>query len=78
MAHIGYGQSKNDLFDRIRAIVKWLKWETKFVDGCLEGAMVLTFLATFSRLEALSSTAIKSSVCWYISKCTQHMVPGTV
>ena len=65
MACIGYGQSKNDLFHHIQAIVKHLKWET-------------TFLATFSRAEAPSSTAIKSSACQYISKCTQHMVPGTV
>ena len=33
MACIGYGQSKNDLFDHIQAIIKWLKWEMKFVDG---------------------------------------------
>ena len=36
MAHVSYwaiGQSKNDLFDCIQAIVKWLKWERKFVSG---------------------------------------------
>ena len=33
MACISCGQSKNDLFDRIQAIIKWLKWEMKFVDG---------------------------------------------
>ena len=33
MVCIGYGQSKNDLFDCIQVIVKRLKWETKFFDG---------------------------------------------
>ena len=35
MACIGYGQPKNDLFNRSQAIVKWLKWKMKFVDGHL-------------------------------------------
>ena len=51
MARISYGQSKNDLFNRIRAIVKWLKWEMKFVDGHLEEQWYQLFLQHFLDLK---------------------------
>ena len=51
MAHIGYGQSKNDLFNHIQVIVEWLKWEMKFVDGCLGKLWYRLFLKHFPDLK---------------------------
>ena len=51
MAGISCGQSKNDLFDCIQAFVKWLTWETKFVDGCPGEQWYRLFLKHFPDLK---------------------------
>ena len=51
MARIGYGQSKNDSFNHIQVIIKRLKWETKFVDGCLGEQWYRLFLKHFPNLK---------------------------
>ena len=67
MAHIGYGQSKIDLFDHIQVIVKWLKWETKFVDGHLGEQWYRLFLQHFLDLK-LFQAQLLSCQCAGISQ----------
>ena len=47
MARISYGQSKSDLFDHIQVIVKQLKWEMEFANGCLGEQWYRLFLKHF-------------------------------
>ena len=51
MAHIGYGQLKLDLFDRIQYIVICLKWETKFPNRCPGEQWYCHFLKWFPDLK---------------------------
>ena len=72
MAHTGYVQSKSDLFDRIQAIVKQLKWETKFPDGCLGEQWYRLFLKCFPDLK-LQQAQLLSHQCMGILRHALNM-----
>ena len=67
MACIGYGQSKNELFDRIQVIVKQLKWETKFPNGHPGKQWYCLFLKQFPDLK-LQQAQLLSCQCTGISR----------
>ena len=67
MACIRYGQSKSDLSDWIQAIVKRLKWEMKFPNGCPGKQWYWLFLKWFPDLK-FQQAQLLSHQCVGISR----------
>ena len=59
MACIGYGQSKNDLFNRIQVIIKQLRWEMKFVNGHRGEQWYQLFLQCFLDLKLCQAQLLR-------------------